>query len=136
MTILVGGLLAGLASALVVHELGHVVAAALTGGRVLGVHWRWLSAQVDADLPTPRAQVAFLLAGAGANVVVALAALALAFAVGSRTMSVVMGLAAGMHLLHALFALVPSGTSDGARLRQVLRAQRDGRSAPRSQGER
>lgn len=118
---LLGTLVLGLASALALHELGHVLVALLFGGRVERVRWRGLSAQVLASLPSRRAQVAFLLAGSAMNLLVAGAAGALAFAVGSSTMALAMGLIAGMHLLHAAFALVPSGTNDGARLRQLNR---------------
>lgn len=118
---LLGTLVLGLASALALHELGHVLAALWFGGRVERVRWRGLEAQVLAELPSRRGQVAFLLAGSLANLLVAGVFGALAIAVGSSTMALVMGLIAGMHLLHAAFALVPSGTNDGARLLKILR---------------
>lgn len=122
MTLLLCALVVGLASALAVHELGHALAALLAGGRVERVEWRGLGARVVAELPTARAQRAFLLAGSLANLLLAAAVGALAFTARSSTMAVAMGLIAGMHLLHATFALVPSGTNDGARLRALWRA--------------
>jgi membrane-associated protease RseP (regulator of RpoE activity) len=114
----------GLVSALVAHEIGHVTAARMVGGRVERVEWSGLGARVTADVPAGWQQATFLLAGAGANVVVAVATAALAFGAGSSTMGVGVGLVAGMHALHALFALVPSGTSDGARLLAWWRERR------------
>ncbi|MCC7075407.1 MAG: hypothetical protein IT383_29110 [Deltaproteobacteria bacterium] len=130
MTTLAAAILAGLASVLLVHELGHVVAALLCGGRVERVQWRGLSARVIAELPDQRAQLLFFLAGALATASCALLLGALAFVVESPTMALVMGLVAGMHLAHAAFALWPSGESDGARLRALLCGE------PSSQGER
>lgn len=123
MTLLLGALVLGLVSALALHEAAHVLAAVVCGGRVERVAWRGLGARVVAELPSRPAQLAFLLAGAGANLATALAVGALAFAVGSSTMAVAMTLIAGMHLVHAAFALVPSGTNDGARVLALLRAR-------------
>lgn len=136
MTLLAGALALGLATALLLHELGHVVAALVLGGRVERVRWSGLGARVVAELPSRRAQALFLLAGAGANLVVAAAALALAFAARSSTMAGAMGLFAGMHLLHALFALLPVGESDGARLRALAKARQDGGPPEAERGER
>ncbi|MBI1945218.1 MAG: hypothetical protein HYS27_05955 [Deltaproteobacteria bacterium] len=121
MALIVGALALGLASVLLLHEAGHAFAAVVCGGRIEQVVWRGLGARVVATLPSRRAQLAFLLAGSLANVAAGLGLGALAFAAGSSTMATVMGLIAGMHLLHAAFALVPSGTTDGARLRALLR---------------
>lgn len=126
MAVLAGSLVLGLASALLLHELGHVLAARLLGGRVLRVRWRGLAARVEAELPHRRAQGLFLLAGAGANLVVAALGLSLAIVARSSTMASAMGLFAGMHLLHALLALLPVGRSDGARLQELARARREG----------
>ena len=130
MTTLVAAILGGLASALAVHELGHVLAAWWCGGRLERVQWRWLSAYVVAEVPNERALVVFFGAGALATVVSAALLGALAFVVESSTMAAVMGLVAGMHLAHAAFALWPSGESDGARLRELVRR------GPGSRGER
>ncbi|OGQ09751.1 MAG: hypothetical protein A2138_11135 [Deltaproteobacteria bacterium RBG_16_71_12] len=123
MTLLLGALVGGLVSALVLHELGHALAALLVGGRVVRVVWRGLGAHVVAEVPTARAQRAFLLAGSLVNLLAVVLVGALAFTVRSSTMAMAMALIAGMHLLHAAFALVPSGTNDGARVRALGRAR-------------
>ena len=128
---LVGATLVGLVSALVLHELGHALAAGLFGGRIERMQWRGLGARVIADLPGRRAQVAFLLAGAGANALAAGLTCALAIGAGSSTMMAAMALVSGIQSLHAALSLVPSGTNDGARLLAMWRE----RNQP-SQGER
>lgn len=111
----------GLLSTLLLHELGHALAAVALGGRVVRVRFAGLGAKVEADLPSVAAQRRFLCAGAGANVGVAAVLAGLAFVDGWSTLWAV----SGMHLLFATFALVPAGSNDGARLR-ALRASAPG----------
>ena len=113
--VVVGGGVAGL----VVHELGHLLAAGALGGTNLRLRFGWPALQVEATLPKqPGALVVFLLAGAFANA----GAAAALWSFGS-----LFRLAALLQIAVAVLALLPIGTSDGASLLAHWNAQRDGR---------
>ncbi len=119
MTELATALVVGVVVAVAVHEAGHAAAARMVGATAVRVRWGWPAARVEADLPPGRGREAlFLLAGAVANVVVAVVAVAL----GGP--GVVVG---AVSAAFALVTLVPQGTSDGARLRALVRASAPGR---------
>lgn len=104
-------------AALLVHELGHLLAAGALGGTDLRLRLGWPALHVEATLPDqPGFLVVFLAAGAIAN----LGAAAALWGFGG-----VFKLAALVQLAMAAAALLPVGTSDGARLRGCLRDQRD-----------
>ncbi len=101
---------------LVVHELGHVLAAGALGARDLRFRFGWPALQLEATLPDlPGAQLVFVVAGALANIGAAGALW------GFHGL---FRLAALVQLLVAASAMLPVGTSDGARLLAMFRAWR------------
>ena len=106
----------GIAGAIVVHELGHVLAAGALGGEGFRLTRVWPVVRVEASLPPGDGpEAAFLAAGALANLggAAALAGAGALFAIPAL-----------LQVLMALLALVPIGTSDGARLRHLWRGRR------------
>lgn len=101
---------------LVVHELGHVLAAGALGARNLRFRVGWPALQLEATLPDlPGASLVFVVAGALANL--GAAGALWGFAGWFR-------LAALVQLLVAASAMLPVGTSDGAQLLALLKAWR------------
>lgn len=101
---------------LVVHELGHVLAAGALGARDLRFRLGWPALQLEATLPDlPGASFVFVVAGVLANVGAAGALW------GFHGL---FRLAALVQLLVAASALLPVGTSDGAKLLMMFRAWR------------
>jgi len=99
--------------ALIVHELGHVLAAGALGGERFRVVVAWPALRVEADLPEGRgASLSFLAAGALAN---------LGGAAALYGTSEKMALPAVLQIVVALLALAPIGTSDGARILAELK---------------
>lgn len=120
---LVAVLVAGVVGAFVIHELGHVLAAGALGGERFRLTKVWPVIRVEATLPAGAAnEAAFLAAGALAN----LGGAAALFNAGRA-----FHLAAALQLVVAVLALIPTGTSDGARLWRLWR----GPPADRDQGE-
>jgi hypothetical protein len=116
LSMLLGAVFASSLAGLVVHELGHVLAAGALGARDLRFRLGWPALQLEATLPDlPGAQLVFVAAGALANVG---AAGALWGFHG------VFRLAAVVQLVVAASALLPVGTSDGAKLLAMLKAWR------------
>ena len=106
-------LVAGVVGAFVVHELGHVLAAGALGGEGFRLTRVWPVVRVEATLPPGAAnEAAFLAAGALAN----LGGAAALFNAGRP-----FHLAAALQLMVAVLALIPTGTSDGARLWRLWR---------------
>ncbi len=103
---------------LLVHELGHVLAAGAMGGTGLRLRLGWPALRIEATLPDePGFEIVFLLAGALAN----FGGAAALWGFGG-----VCRVAALVQIMVAVAALLPIGTSDGARLWAHLKAQRDG----------
>ena len=110
---------ASVAAAVVVHELGHLLAAGAFGASKLRLRAGWPAVRVEADLPDePGAVVVFLTAGAVANV----GAAAALWGFGG-----LFALAAIFQLLMAASALLPVGNSDGAQLWRHCTGKRDRR---------
>ena len=109
-----GMVVLGGVSALAVHEGGHALAALAAGGRVTSLVCRGLHAAVHAQVPAEH-RALFFAAGVAANVVCAAF-----FGLGPGLWRVV----AGIHLLHAAFALWPERGSDGAQLLELWHAAR------------
>jgi len=104
-------------AALLVHELGHLLAAGALGGSNLRLRFGWPALRVEATLPEqPGFLVVFLAAGAIANLGAAAALWGFAG---------VFRIAALVQLAMAAAALLPVGTSDGARLLACFRGHRD-----------
>lgn len=109
----IGSALAGL----VVHELGHVLAAGALGGDSLRLRLAWPVLRIDAKLPDgPGYEVAFLLAGVLANLGGAGALFGM-----HRPQLALLGLG---QLVVAGLSLLPFGESDGSRLLALWRAHR------------
>jgi hypothetical protein len=105
----------GLIAALIVHELGHVLAAGALGGHGFRVTRIWPAVRIEAELPPGRGhEVVFLLGGAIANLGAAGALVGF-----GGTFAV----AGALQVLFAVVALVPIGDGDGARLRRLWRGQ-------------
>jgi hypothetical protein len=105
----------GVLAALVVHELGHVLAAGALGGHGFRLARIWPAVRVEAELPPGHGNEAvFLLGGVIAN----LGAAGALVGFGG-----VFALAGALQLLLGAVALLPIGNSDGARLWRLWRGQ-------------
>jgi membrane-associated protease RseP (regulator of RpoE activity) len=101
------------AFALLLHEIGHLMAAGALGGEGFRVVRAWPTIRVEATLPDGRHfEAVFLLAGAIANVGAAAAL---------WNASSTFALAAVLQLVVGALALLPVGESDGARLLALWR---------------
>lgn len=106
---------ASLMAALLVHELGHVLAAGALGGHGFRLTRVWPALRVEATLPAgPGHEFTFFIAGAVANLGAAAALWGLRGA--DAAMGPVFMIAAALQLLVGGVALLPVGQSDGARL--------------------
>jgi hypothetical protein len=106
---------AGFVAALLVHELGHVLAAGALGGHDFRLTRIWPVVRVEAELPPGAGhQAVFLASGAIANVGAAGAL------VGWGGPFAVAGC---LQVIFAVVALLPIGESDGARLWRLWRGQ-------------
>ncbi|HEY1097660.1 MAG TPA: hypothetical protein VGF99_01985 [Myxococcota bacterium] len=116
-------LVAGVAAvaAVVVHELGHLLAAGAFGGRRLRLVPGWPAFRVEAELPdVPGAFVVFVAAGALANIGAAVAL------VGLAERLPLLRVVAVVQVAMAVLAALPIGHSDGAQLLAWWRRQRTG----------
>lgn len=125
---LLGACAAGTVLALVLHEGAHLLVARLLGGTELRLRWRGLTAQVEATLADARRALAFTLAGPAANVVAGIALVVVPLDAPLDDLHDPARVVGLVNLLLALSALVPTGTSDGARALALWRAlERAGR---------
>jgi len=107
--------LAGIVAALIVHELGHVLAAGALGGHGFRLTRIWPAVRVEAVLPPGTGHEAVFLAG---GVIANLGAAGALVGFGG-----VFAVAGALQLLFAVVALLPVGDSDGARLWRLWRGQ-------------
>ena len=110
---LLPGLALAMVAGLVVHELGHVLAAGALGGHGFRITRVWPAVRIEATLPAGAGNEAvFLMGGAIAN---------LGAAGALVSFGGVFALAAAVQVMLAVIALLPVGDSDGARLLALRR---------------